>query len=287
MVYLIFSIIASTSIFVIFKIIEKLKINTFSAILINYIVAASLGFILYKNPVSISEIVNQPWFFFSFFIGALFILMFYLIALSSQKVGISVTTVASKMSVIIPIAFSIFYYNENINILKIVGICIAIVAVFLTIMKKKQDKKQVKYFLLPMLLFIGMGIVDSTVKFSQDKFALDDSSSLFSAVVFTVSGIMCIIVSFFNLKIFKNYLQPKVLLMGIILGITNFGTIYFIINALNSNIFDSSILFGINNIGIVAASVIIGLLGFKEKLSGINWIGIFLSFVAILALSYA
>jgi uncharacterized membrane protein len=144
-----------------------------------------------------------------------------------------------------------------------------------------------KYFYLPLLLFIGMGVVDSIVKYSQAKFGLQDNSSLFSAVVFTISGLFCIIVSLFNIKIYKNYLQPKVILMGVILGITNFGTIYFIINALNSNIFDSSILFGVNNIGIVAASVIIGLLVFREKLSLINWIGILLSLSAILVLSYA
>jgi uncharacterized membrane protein len=45
---------------------------------------------------------------------------------------------------------------------------------------------------------------------------------------------------------------------------------------------DSSVIFGTNNISIVALSVLIGLLVFKEKLKLINWIGVVLSALALL-----
>jgi len=77
---------------------------------------------------------------------------------------------------------------------------------------------------------------------------------------------------------------------GIALGISNYGSLYFIIRALNhqtnnGNTFDGSIVFGINNLGVIALSVLIGLLFFKEKLLKINWIGIIISFIAIYILS--
>ncbi|MFH2094134.1 MAG: EamA/RhaT family transporter [Bacteroidota bacterium] len=287
MIYLIFSILSSAAIFVIFKLIAKFKVNTFNAIMLNYVVASSLGFIVFKEPLSLTTIAGQPWFIFSIIVGALFIVMFYVIALSSQKAGISVTTVASKMSVIIPILFSVLYFNENVNALKIIGICTALVAVFLTIMRNDKTAQNARYYLLPLILFIGMGIVDASVKYSQEKFGLNEMSSLFSAVVFSFAGIIAILVSIFNVKTYKHFREPKVYLLGFMLGITNFGTIYFLINALNSNIFDSSVLFGINNIGIVGVSVITGLIGFREKLSWINWIGIALSAGAIFLLSNA
>jgi uncharacterized membrane protein len=45
---------------------------------------------------------------------------------------------------------------------------------------------------------------------------------------------------------------------------------------------DGSVIFGANNMSIVALSVLVGLLVFKEKLKFVNWIGIVLSALALL-----
>ena len=102
-----------------------------------------------------------------------------------------------------------------------------------------------------------------------------------------IAAITGIITGIFSKKVLRSFKDIKVYIFGIILGCVNFGSIYFLINALNSGIFDSSILFGVNNVGIVGLSVIIGLLIFREKITKINWIGIILSFFAIIILIYA
>ncbi|MCP4553311.1 MAG: hypothetical protein GY834_15005 [Bacteroidetes bacterium] len=51
--------------------------------------------------------------------------------------------------------------------------------------------------------------------------------------------------------------------------------------------FESNVLFPLQNVGIVMLTAIIGLLVFKEKLSVINWIGIFVSVLAILLIAFA
>ena len=48
---------------------------------------------------------------------------------------------------------------------------------------------------------------------------------------------------------------------------------------------DSSVVFGANNISIVALSVLVGLLVFREKLSAVNWTGIALSALALILFS--
>jgi uncharacterized membrane protein len=66
---------------------------------------------------------------------------------------------------------------------------------------------------------------------------------------------------------------------------------YFLILALNHINIDTgqqatgSVVFGINNIGIVALSVFIGLIAYKERPSIVNWVGIALSGVAIIILA--
>jgi predicted MFS family arabinose efflux permease len=72
-----------------------------------------------------------------------------------------------------------------------------------------------------------------------------------------------------------------------VLGIVNFGSIFFLVRALHYNSpagrsLDSSVIFGANNISIVALSVLVGLLIFKEKLTYINWSGVILSALALL-----
>jgi len=242
---------------------------------------------LYENPINFLEIFTQQWFIPAVFIGIFFIVMFYVIALSSQKVGVTITTVSSKMAVIIPILFSILYYNEEVNIYKIIGILLAVIAVVLTIYKKKNNNINKKLIFLPIILFFGMGIVDLFVKFSQQEYVNNDLTPLFSAILFMTAGITGIITGIFNKKVIKSLKNINVYFFGILLGFTNFGTIYFLVKALNSNVFDSSILFGVNNLSIVGLSVIIGLLIFREKMSLINWIGIFISFLAISILTYA
>lgn len=154
MIYLLFSILSAICLFVVFKFAEKYKANTFNIININYVIASVLGFFLYNKPISLTEIYNQPWFFLSIFIGVLFILMFFVIALSTQKVGISVTTVASKMSVIIPILFSILYFSEKIQIFKVIGIVTALIAVFLTIYKKRDSNFEIYKILIPVVFLL-------------------------------------------------------------------------------------------------------------------------------------
>ena len=70
----------------------------------------------------------------------------------------------------------------------------------------------------------------------------------------------------------------------------NFGSIFFIVRALNfvsakGEITDSSVIFGINNTGIVALSVMAGLLVFGERLKLVNWAGITLSAIALILFS--
>ncbi len=292
MIYLLLSIISSTSIFVIFKFVDKYKVSTFDVIIINYLIASTLGYLIsdYSN-VDILPLHKNEWLPFAFIIGILFIIMFVIVGRSSQKVGIAITTVASKMSVITPILFSILYDPaDHLTIKKSMGISIALLAVFLTIYRKRKIDFDPHNLYLPVLLFLGMGIVDSVIKFSQHNYVSDALSPLFTAILFTIAAITGLTTNLIRRNSFKTLLNKGVLFWGILLGISNYGSIYFLIRALNHKTeigipLDGSIVFGINNLGIVGLSVLIGLFFFREKLTRLNWIGILLSFVAIYILS--
>ena len=287
MIYLLLCIFSSTTIIILFKYFSRFKINNFNAIIINYLTAALLGLTISFNSLRNTNVFVQSWFPLAVLIGVLFVVMFNVIAITTQKAGISVSSVASKMSVIVPMLFSILYYHEQINNYKIAGMVLAVIAVVFTAIRKNIHFENRKYLILPFILFIGMGLVDSLVKFSQHEYLKDQDLPLFSTLLFTISAITGIIVRLFKKSLRNSPMNFKAVAAGMLLGIANFGTFYFLVQALNSNFVDSSIVFGFNSIGIVLLSVFLAIILFKEKLSFINWTGIILSIFTIFVLTRA
>lgn len=286
MIFLLLSILSSVSVFVLFKFVERFGVQGFSAIVINYLVACLAGFFLSKNTPDFSLILSAKWLPLATVLGLLFIVMFVGIAQSTRQSGVAITTVAVKMSVIFPIAFSIWYdAYDQLTALKLTGILLALVAVFLAVYQNKEVEAQPKF--LPLFLFLGIGVMDSFMKFAQSKYVSADLVPTFSAVIFAFSLIIGVVLLPFNKQALKGMLKIKTWMFGVILGIVNFGTVYFLLLALNSDtLFGSqqtsgSVVFGVNNICIVALSVILGYAFFNERPTRLNWTGIGLSIVAI------
>lgn len=282
MIALLFSIIASTFIFVIFKFFNKYKVNTLHAIVFNYYTACIFGALHSNTPINVTTIINEKWLLGALGLGVLFITIFNVMALTVQRNGLSVASVASKMSVVIPIIFGLYVYNENLGPLKIIGIFFALCAVYLVSIKDKGLRINLKGLWLPIILFLGAGIIDTSIKYIENTYVADQGIPIFSATIFFFAGSIgtLILVS----KSFKAPLKLsyKSFVGGFLLGIANYYSIYFLLLALQSDQLESSVVFTINNVAIVTASTLLGLLLFKEKLQFKNWIGIGLALISII-----
>ncbi len=266
-----------------FKYISRYNFQVIYPIIINYIIAFLFGLLI--SPPDFNLLVNDADRILpaAIFLGILFIVMFNFIGISSQKAGLTVTSVASRMSVIIPMGFAIIFYNEALSIVKWAGIILAIPAVIFTSLK--NGKTDWTYLYLPIIIFFGSGMVDTTVVFSQNSILTSETQSSFTILVFGVAGVLGVLLAVIRRFDFRQFLRKDVFLSGFILGLLNYGALYYIISALKSDVFEDSIIFGINNIGVVLISVFLGVVFFKENLSKINIIGIFVSLLAILLLS--
>jgi len=283
MFYLLFSICISSFLFVIFKLFDVLRINTFQAIVVNYLTAAVLGFNLSNNSISFQEIPSQPWFLGAFLLGIMFILVFNVMALTSQKNGLSVASVSSKMSVVIAIIFGVWYYEESIGLVKLIGILLALVAVYLTSIKEKNEVvKKNKDFLFPILLFFGSGAIDTSLKYVETSFVAEGGVPLFSATIFGCAFVLGVIVlTYQKVKGILSF-EFKSILGGILLGVPNYFSIVYLLKALSTEGMESSTAFTLNNVGIVILSTLFGLFIFKEKLISKNWFGIVIAIVSII-----
>ncbi len=79
--------------------------------------------------------------------------------------------------------------------------------------------------------------------------------------------------------------ELKSVAAGIILGVPNYFSIFFIIKALETNILKSAQLFPVLNISNVVLTALVGLLAFKEKLNLLNVIGVLLAIISILLIA--
>lgn len=274
----------SSAIFITFKIFYRFKIDNFQAITVNYFVALIFGVLIIPDKRILAEVFIQPWIFYAIITGILFIVIFLLFALSSQKAGITITAVFSKMSVIIPVILGVFLYNEQFNTFKIIGGVFTLFAFILIFHKKDKANFDYRLMLFPVLIFFGNGMIDSILKYAEFHFIQDDII-FFLTTIFAVAFSVGCIVSIIRYVTNRNKIRLKNIFGGVILGLLNFGTTFFMIKAMG--LFESNVLFPVQNIGIVMLTAIIGLLVFKEKLSLINWVGIFISVLAILLIAFA
>ncbi|MCH2488614.1 MAG: DMT family transporter [Flavobacteriales bacterium] len=282
MIYLLLSVISSTLIFVVFKLYDQFKINTLHAIVVNYFVACICGIIGYNGSIEVAKIPQYDWFYYTLGLGALFIIVFNLMAITTQRSGLSVVSVATKMSVVIPVVFGLVYYHESLGFIKASGIILALVAVYLASIKTKDGLTvRKRNIIFPLLVFLGSGIIDTSIKYLEDSFVAANDVPIFSATIFSAAatiGVMVLVVQ----KIRGAFqFRWKNILGGVVLGIPNYFSIYFLVLALRSGVLESSGIFTVNNVAIVMLSTLTGIVLFRERLLRKNWIGIVLAVISI------
>ena len=282
MAFLIASILFSASILVLFRYFKQWGIDNLQAIIVNYVVAAAIGFASHEGASSLDIIVEKPWFPVSIILGILFIGVFFLFALSSQVAGVAITAVASRMSVVIPVTAAFLLFDETATLTKIFGIALALPAFYLTFKKKRNEKVAFLTLLLPLAIFIGTGSNDLLMKYTEYHYLQDDLFQLL-AVVFTLSLVIGVIILLVRVVLGKTVLQTKNIAAGLALGMVNFYSTYFMFRSMEY--FDSSVMFPVLNIGVVSLAAFSDALLFNEKFSTANRIGIGLALLAIVFIS--
>ncbi|MAR39187.1 MAG: hypothetical protein CMD22_00615 [Flavobacteriales bacterium] len=276
MISLILSIVFTVVLFLCFKEFEKKGVNTHQAITINYITASLLAYFIYNKDISIEELISSTWIYPTISLGIFFVIMFNIMATTTQKLGVSIAAMSSKMSLIIPVLLSYFFYPEvKISALQFSGIILALVAVYCTF---KKQQTSVHSLNIAILLFIGAGTLDASIDYIETIFLnqQDDEYNKFIITIFSVAFITGLVKMIFD----KSQIKLKSVFSGMILGVPNYFSIYFILKSLEE--LGGIIVFPVLNIGVVLLSSIISYVYYKEEMSLLNWSGISLSCISII-----
>lgn len=275
MLFLVLSILCSVIVGVIFKITRKYKGNPTQIVTFNYAIALALCYFTF-NPNLAEVDASAPW---NIYIAIGVLLPFVLLSLvaSIKHMGIVKTDAAQRLSLFIPILAAWLIFKEEFNSYKVIGIIIGFMAL-LFILRKQSSNTENKWF-FPAAVLLGFGVIDILFKQVALYTSLPYPTSLF--VVFCVALSVAIVISIYEIGIKKVKLEPKNILFGALVGIFNFGNILFYLKAHKAFAENPSTVFAGMNMGVIVLGSLVGLLFFKEKLSKINFIGIFLALISI------
>ena len=115
MIFLILAILFSTGVFVAMRLFERFKLDNHQALMWNYVFASGTGFLICEHWDSASQLVAEPWFGLSILTGFWFIFTYVLMTASTQRSGVTVTSLSSKLSVVLPILAGVIILSEKLN----------------------------------------------------------------------------------------------------------------------------------------------------------------------------
>ena len=284
MIFLILAILFSTGVFVAMRLFERYKLDNHQALMWNYVFASGTGFAICEHWDTAPQLVAEPWFGLSILTGFWFIFTYLLMTASTQRSGVTVTSLSSKISVVLPILAGVIMLGERLNFVATTGIVLALVALVLVLERKKEPgEKNNRSWLLPVCIFFGTGTGDILMKITEQQNSGDDLGFMIAFIYF-VALLFGVIIVIWDIARGKSKWQWKSALGGIGLGVINFFSTSSVYHAMRH--FDNVVLFPIYNIGVVSLTALIGWLFFKEKLTLKNYIGLVIAVIAVILITF-
>ena len=279
--YVILSIICSVSVGILLKIAKRFQVNIFQIITWNYATAFVLTYVIFKPQVQ--ESLEQIPIELLVSLSILLPIVFLFQNASIKNIGIVKTDIAQRLSLFIPILASYFIFNETFTVYKIIGLILGFSAIFFTLSKKTEIKNSNINWIYPLLVLFGFGIIDTLF-----KRVATISEIPFTTILFFIFGgalLLSILIIIYNFIIQKETIKLENSYWGIGIGFLNFGNILFYLNAHKALQNNPSTVFAGMNMGVIILGSIAGILIFKEKLSKLNYIGIFLAILSIICIT--
>jgi drug/metabolite transporter (DMT)-like permease len=275
MLFLILSIICSVTVGVLFKIARSYNVSQVQIVGWNYVFALIFCYLSFSPDLSEVRTL-APWGLYVP-IGILLPAIFLFLAASIKQVGIVKTDTAQRLSLFIPILAAWLIFKEDFNILKITALLVGFPALLLILTKPSQNTEN--KWIYPAVVLLGFGIIDILFKQIALYSSLPYTTSLF--VVFGIALLIMIGAVVYDVIVSKKPMHFKNIIFGGLVGIFNFGNILFYLKAHKAFAENPSTVFAGMNMGVIVIGSLVGIFVFKEKLTKMNYAGLFLALIAI------
>lgn len=271
------------AIFLLFHAFERRNVALLPAIAVNYLVAAIIGSV-YAHPW-IPSSFRELW-LPCLGIGALFIGSFVVTGISSQRAGVTATTVANKLSVVLTVLFAVVMYRERPGMLGWLGIGCAVLAVVLSSFGADGASRNGKAWSLPVLVLLGAAAIDISINALQRSVQGPGLDAVIPALCFAWACPLSFLLVW-RLGQGGALRERSTWSGGALLGAINFGAMFFLVRALGSSGMPSSTVFPLLNISTIILGTAGSMLLFGERPRTAQYAGIACAVIALVLLLIA
>lgn len=260
--------------------------NTFcNAICFNTIIFATSA-LLFVKWIAGSHIQTAA---FGAVFGLLTVLFqaFYMMAMSNGNVSLTVMIV--NFSMIIPIGFSLIFYNEKMTAFQMIGILLVITALLLSL--EKGDKKY-KSFKKWLFLAVCASLINGCLAvcqkiFASGEYGIENKGFVAWAYItaLIISVLVCIFLKFHKSSQENSLLKitPQIAALGIFAGAIL--AVFQWLNTYAVSVINSAILFLSYNGGSMVLSALLGVLLLRDKLTKKQICSVVLGAAAVIILT--
>lgn len=302
MLYLVASILLSVVLLLNFRLFPRYGVNTFQAIVFNYPVCFLTGYALLPAGQSFGFDAGQTWTWLALGLGAGFIVTFLLSGASTQRSGITATSLANNLSLVIPVCFSLFVFGggkggtaASFDFFNYLGLGLALVAVGLSTYRKtaptdadvEPGQPAGWTALLPVAVFLMYGATNTMINYMTVRYI----PSADKTVVVTLTMVVGAVATGFLLLAVRlvqgrERVEARSLVAAVTLGVPNFLSFYTLLLALSAFGGNGAFVYPIYNIGVILVSALAAAVFFRERLLPLNRLGLALAVLAIGLISW-
>ena len=250
---------------------------------INYIVAAVLIAPFFFSTES--EFITRPAAGTGATMGLAYFIAYFFVIYAINWVGAASATVISVLSLLVPIAFGIFWWGDRPNAWQIAGVVLAVASLLMIGGQKKESKGSVeKPWFAPIMLVLFF-VLCGLSRLAQEAFrhwCTSDEIMTFNFAAFVTAAVPSAVILAVRWLKHGKRISVTEFAFGFAMGASNFLQTQFILESLQR--FPGFIVFPVVSAGGIVLTTLIATQTLGEKLTAKSYIGISIAALALVLL---
>ncbi|RDI98997.1 EamA/RhaT family transporter [Dyella solisilvae] len=279
MIYVLMAVACSVLVSVLLKLARRLEVDVGQAIAWNYLATSVLTSLVFHPSLAVLRSAQAPWLGFVG-LGLLLPLIFLALAASVRSAGIVRTDAAQRLSLLISLLAAFLLFGESLTAAKGAGVALGLLALLCMVWRATPNggENGALGWHWPLVVFAGFGVIDILFKLVA-RAGTPFAASL--QAMFALALVVSVILLLWRRWHDRTFFTLRDAVAGLLLGLANFGNIVFYVRGHQALPDHPSLVFASMNLGVVALGAVVGTVGFRERLSAVNVIGLVLALGAI------
>lgn len=302
MLFFLLAVVFTVMLYLIMRAYPRYQVDSFHAVVFNYYSCVLTGLALTPDLGIFNQVAwTSEGTVLTMALGAMFVTAFMLIGLTAQKVSVTATSLAGNMSLVIPVLFGLFVFrnnNKDFTALNYLGLLLALVALALGAIQRSPKASDAAnaagegkaasqaLWILPVLTFFATGTNNTLINFLSSKYYPAGQITVFMIIACFGAVVIGTSILVYRIIAHGHKLKLRSVLGGLLLGVPNFLSLYFLLLALAAFGNSAAYVFPIYNILTMLVSALAAWALYKERLNTLNKWGLVLAVVAIVLISY-